>query len=531
MAATDGSAEALDAFVRARLAEEAGNPAASLSALRTVSSLAPGLPGVRGRMLEQAIQAGDFDAARSAAAALWDSGDRRFDAQLVLTVDALRRSDWKAARTYLAGQQDKAGVDVIARLIAPTINAWIDVGARAKRPERHLIAASPAARPEPALLLEATLVELAARRGDDAVALLDTIKPTDRSSQLVALRVVSALRAAGRDDAADGLERRIALARSEGDDPLTLLSGQPVATPRAGAAHWLALLADGLGRTPHGSPAVPLLFARAAGWLNEEDWQVRAVLTDALVRNGQAADALALLGDEALPPVLTMRRAELVADAGDPAAAIVLAERAAAAEDTPRSLLLRYADIAREAADDAAAERAYRRLEASLGVGDAPLRAAVLVARADLVLRTQGWDAAEPLIDRALKLGPDDPMVLNFAGYSAIERRRDVDASLKMIEAAWAKEPQNPSITDSLGWAYVLTGRLDEAVPLLEKAQRGEPENAVIVEHLGDAYWKAGHRFSARYVWRAAALVADADMATRIETKLRDGLTAATLAP
>src|SRR3546814_16447295 len=34
MAATDGSAEALDAFVRARLAEEAGNPAASLSALR-----------------------------------------------------------------------------------------------------------------------------------------------------------------------------------------------------------------------------------------------------------------------------------------------------------------------------------------------------------------------------------------------------------------------------------------------------------------------------------------------------------------
>src|SRR3546814_8408653 len=69
-------------------------------------------------------------------------------------------------------------------------------------------------------------------------------------------------------------------------------------------AHWLALLADGLGRTPHGSPAVPLLFARAAGWLNEEDWQVRAVLTDALVRNGQAADALALLGDEALPPVL-----------------------------------------------------------------------------------------------------------------------------------------------------------------------------------------------------------------------------------
>src|SRR3546814_5271750 len=83
-----------------------------------------------------------------------------------------------------------------------------------------------------------------------------------------------------------------------------------------------------------------------------------------------------------------------------------------------------------------------------------------------------------------------------------------------MIEAAWAKEPQNPSITDSLGWAYVLTGRIDEAVPLLEKAQRGEPENAVIVEHLGDAYWKSGRSFSARYVWLAVLLVADAVLTT-----------------
>ena len=99
------------------------------------------------------------------------------------------------------------------------------------------------------------------------------------------------------------------------------------------------------------------------------------------------------------------------------------------------------------------------------------------------------------------------------------------------IEAAWAKAPQNASITDSLGWAYFLTGRTDDAVVLLEKAQRGEPDNAVIVEHLGDAYWQAGQRFQARYNWRAAALLADAEMATRIEAKLRDGLTPATVAP
>ena len=60
-------------------------------------------------MLQQAIEAGDLAAARSAAMHLWQGGDRRFDAQLVLLVDAMRRSDWKAAETYIPGSGDKTG--------------------------------------------------------------------------------------------------------------------------------------------------------------------------------------------------------------------------------------------------------------------------------------------------------------------------------------------------------------------------------------------------------------------------------------
>jgi hypothetical protein len=97
-AADEGGGAAINALVRARLAEARGEPAAALSALTEVSSLAPALPGVRGRILEQAIEAGDFEAARTAALQLWNGGERRFDAQLVLLVDAMRRSDWKAAR-------------------------------------------------------------------------------------------------------------------------------------------------------------------------------------------------------------------------------------------------------------------------------------------------------------------------------------------------------------------------------------------------------------------------------------------------
>src|SRR3546814_10950201 len=111
-------------------------------------------------------------------------------------------------------------------------------------------------------------------------------------------------------------------------------------------------------------------------------------------------------------------------------------------------------------------------------------------------------------------------MVLNFAGYSAIERRRNVDASLKMIEAAWAKEPQNPSITDSLGWAYVLTGRIDEAVPLLEQAQRGEPDNAVILAHIADSSCQTRRRFSTRNAIRAVVLLPIAYSPTHYENNI-----------
>ena len=532
-AAEDGGA-ALNALVRARLAEEGGRPAAALAALGELSSLAPDLPGLRGRMLEQAIEAGDLEAARTAALRLWTAGDRRFDAQLVLTVDAMRRADWKAARAYVAGRNDKIGADTIARLITPTISAWIDVGARQKQPERHLLAVASRVRPEPALTLQVALVQVATRRAEAAAALADDIMLTDRISQVVALRLAATLDKAGKADTAERLRGRIALAAGGREDPMLLLPDQPVSDPRAGVAQWLGLLADGLARTPGGNMKAPLLFARAAHWLNDEDWAVRATLVEALDRNGQRKDAMALfdVAGRVLPPVLVMRRAELTADAGDLTGAIRLAE--AAASDRPaRSLLVRLADIARRSGDPAAAASAYERLEASLGDSEADrsLRGSLLIARAELLLQAGKWDAAEPLMERAVALNPDDAAVLNFAGYSALERRKDVPQSLALIEAAWKQQPQNASITDSLGWAYFLTGRTDDAVRLLEKAQRGEPDNPVIVEHLGDAYWQAGRKFQARYSWRAAALLAEAGMATRLEAKLRDGLTPATTAP
>ena len=93
-----------------------------------------------------------------------------------------------------------------------------------------------------------------------------------------------------------------------------------------------------------------------------------------------------------------------------------------------------------------------------------------------------------------------------------------------MLKKASALKPQDPSITDSLGWAQFVTGDVKAAVPVLERAAAGAPADVTINEHLGDALWTAGRRYEARYAWAAASIHAEGDVATRIAAKTKEGL-------
>jgi Flp pilus assembly protein TadD len=91
--------------------------------------------------------------------------------------------------------------------------------------------------------------------------------------------------------------------------------------------------------------------------------------------------------------------------------------------------------------------------------------------------------------------------------------------------------PDDPAITDSLGWVYYLRGDVPKAIETLERAVAGEPSEPTINEHLGDAYWTAGRRYEARYAWQAALVYADKEDASRISRKLDTGLTPEVAAP
>jgi len=139
--------------------------------------------------------------------------------------------------------------------------------------------------------------------------------------------------------------------------------------------------------------------------------------------------------------------------------------------------------------------------------------------------RLKQWDKAEPNFRKALELYPDQPQVLNYLGYSWVDRGENLDKALGMIKKAVELRPQDGYIVDSLGWAYYMLGRYDEAVVELEKAVKLRPEDPTINDHMGDAYWRVGRLLEATFQWNhAIAGKPEPEDLVKIEAKLKKGL-------
>jgi tetratricopeptide (TPR) repeat protein len=138
------------------------------------------------------------------------------------------------------------------------------------------------------------------------------------------------------------------------------------------------------------------------------------------------------------------------------------------------------------------------------------------------------WDDAQADMQKALTLSPDQPDVLNYLGYSWIDRGERMPEAKAMIEKAVAAKPDSGAIVDSLGWAYFRMGDYAKAVSQLEHAAELDSADPEINDHLGDAYWRAGRRDEARFQWeRVLTLAPDDKLRHQVEEKLRSGLAAA----
>ncbi len=146
-------------------------------------------------------------------------------------------------------------------------------------------------------------------------------------------------------------------------------------------------------------------------------------------------------------------------------------------------------------------------------------------ARGVSLERSNRWTEAERDLRQSIKLNPERADVLNYLGYSFVDKGINLEEAVTMLEKARALRPLDGMIADSVGWAYFKLGRFQEAARTLEEAVQLIPGASDVNDHLGDAYWRVGRKIDARFQWQhALQLDPEGDQKEIIQRKLQYGL-------
>ncbi len=149
----------------------------------------------------------------------------------------------------------------------------------------------------------------------------------------------------------------------------------------------------------------------------------------------------------------------------------------------------------------------------------------LLYARATSYDALNNWPKSEQNLVTALELDPNNPMILNYLGYSWADRGVYLETAHDYISRASLLQPNNGYILDSLGWVLYKQGKFDKAADILERAVSLAPQDIEINMHLGDAYWQAGRIVEARYQWEKSKYLTNNE--TFLETlaqKIKSGV-------
>ena len=149
----------------------------------------------------------------------------------------------------------------------------------------------------------------------------------------------------------------------------------------------------------------------------------------------------------------------------------------------------------------------------------------IFYSRGTCYERLKNWPAAEADLQKALELYPDQPLALNYLGYSWVDQNRNLKQGMSLIEKAVALKPDDGYIVDSLGWAHYKLGNYAESVRFLERAVELKPQDPVLNDHLGDALWRVGREREAKFQWdQSLTLDPEPEEVEKIKKKLSDGM-------
>ncbi len=113
------------------------------------------------------------------------------------------------------------------------------------------------------------------------------------------------------------------------------------------------------------------------------------------------------------------------------------------------------------------------------------------------------YELMEKLINKLMKLQPDNPNSYNALGFSLADRGIRLEEAHTLLLKASTLSPKDPFIMDSLGWVKYRLGDAQQAISLLREAYQLQP-NAEIGAHLGEILWMQNQREQAKQIWQDA---------------------------
>ncbi len=456
-------------------------------------------------------------------------------AAVVLLIEDMKVGNFDGA----ADRAKSLSRDGAQRYAVPLLAAWIEAGRQRPAPAlQALDEMGPLKGLEPLRDLHEGLLADFTDRVDEAQKDFDKLvaaepQPTFRIAEVAG----NFYERHGRPDAAKRLYESFTTDDDETDIAKTGLAriaagqvpGRLITTAQQGGAEALFDLASLLDQRD--TMDVALVYARLALALQPDFPLAQLLVAEIRAEEGRTEDALALYRavDPKSPLAWSARlRAALAEDALDHTDQAIADLRQMAAErPSSPSALVELGDVLRGKSQFDDAAKAYDEAISRLGSSDQAKATSwrLFYDRGVAYERSGQWPRAEADLKHALELSPEQPMVLNYLGYSWIDKGENLANGLKMIQRAVELRPNDGYIVDSLGWAYYRTGDLAKATQFLERAIELLPEDPTINDHLGDVYWRDGREAEARYQWRRALQFGpDPGDVKSIQVKLDHGL-------
>ncbi|HYD27618.1 tetratricopeptide repeat protein [Brevundimonas sp.] len=513
-------------YLSGRVASLRGEREAGAELLARSQALTPEQPQLGGEAFLASLFSGDIDAVVQLAPAVADTPLFAGAGRLAAVVQALRDGDGEAALGLMRAEPFPDPYGPVSSYLLPSVAAAGGDWATALQPVTAPTTqtAGLVLRDQRAQLLESR------RRFAEAEAEYQTLLAAPDGARLFRVHYGAFLERRGRRD--EALAVYAAALAGDTPDPRALAAGRrlreggraPAArTPREIASDALAFAAMETSQVEvHELSAIYLRLAEA---LNPED-TITLRLGESLIAAKQPAAGRAAFARVGAANPIVYASAQLglgvslaEEDRGEEALEAFLRADAAAPEQVVVSRLLanQYFDLGR-----------YEEALAVLNrptVNTAEQSVELRYDRGRTLEQLGRIDEAEAELWTALQMAPQNPVLLNHLGYLWVDSGRRVDQGAEMIARAFAADPRNANVQDSLGWAQYRRGQYETAVETLEQAVANQPANAEINDHLGDAYWQVGRRREAGWQWnRVLTLEPEPERRAEVEQKLATGL-------